>query len=65
MMASPIMPRFEYSNPPEHFREVFKQVCALAEKMDAALPDCPEKNAGLRKLLEAKDCFVRAIIYGE
>lgn len=37
MMASPIMPRFEYSNPPEHFREVFKQVCALAKKI-ARLP---------------------------
>lgn len=24
------------------------------------LPECPEKSAGLRKLLEAKDCFVRA-----
>jgi hypothetical protein len=24
------------------------------------LPDGPELTAGLRKLLEAKDCFVRA-----
>jgi len=27
-----------------------------------ALPDGPELTAGLRKLLEAKDCFVRAAI---
>jgi hypothetical protein len=30
--------------------------------MNDALPDGPEKSAGLRKLLEAKDCFVRAKI---
>ena len=34
----------------------------LAEEMVAALPDGPELTAGLRKLLEAKDCFVRASI---
>lgn len=32
----------------------------LAEKMEAILPDGPEKSAGMRKLLEAKDCFIRA-----
>lgn len=26
------------------------------------LPDSPELTAGLRKLLEAKDCFVRAAV---
>ena len=30
--------------------------------MDDFLPDGPEKSAGLRKLLEAKDCFVRSAI---
>lgn len=30
--------------------------------MDAQLPDCAEKSAGMRKLLEAKDCFVRAAL---
>lgn len=34
----------------------------LAEIMDRDLPDCAEKSAGLRKLLEAKDCFVRAAL---
>lgn len=28
--------------------------------MIEVLPDGPELTAGLRKLLEAKDCFVRA-----
>lgn len=36
------------------------QMCAiLAEDMVRTLPDGPELTAGLRKLLEAKDCFVR------
>ena len=34
----------------------------LAEAMVNALPDGPELTAGLRKLLEAKDCFVRAAL---
>jgi len=36
---------------------------ALAERMAEAYPDGgPELTAGLRHLLEAKDCFVRAAI---
>lgn len=34
----------------------------LATVMVEELPDDPELTAGLRKLLEAKDCFVRAAI---
>jgi len=30
--------------------------------MIEALPDGPELSAGLRKLLESKDCFVRAAL---
>jgi hypothetical protein len=32
----------------------------MAILMDIKLPDGAEKSAGLRKLLEAKDCFVRS-----
>ncbi len=35
---------------------------ALAALMVLELPDGPELTAGLRKLLEAKDCFVRAAL---
>lgn len=56
------MRHFEYGHLPEPQREVSKACCALAKRMDAALPDGPEKSAGLRKLLEAKDCFVRSIM---
>lgn len=37
---------------------------ALAHGMVAELQDGPELTAGLRKLLEAKDCFVRAALHG-
>jgi hypothetical protein len=37
-------------------------VAALAKTMVEGLPDGPELSAGLRKLLEAKDCFVRAAV---
>lgn len=59
-MTSPIMKYFEYAHLPPHLQEVSKPVGELAKLMDDQLPDGPEKSAGLRKLLEAKDCLVRA-----
>lgn len=59
-MPSPIMKYFAYGHLPEPLQAVSAPIGQLAEKMEAELPDGPEKSAGLRKLLEAKDCFVRA-----
>lgn len=59
-MTNPIMQYFEYSHLPEKLQEISKPIGELAKAMDALLPDSPEKSAGLRKLLEAKDCLVRA-----
>lgn len=59
-MPSPIMKHFAYAHLPPHLQEVSRPIGDLAEKMDAELPDGAEKSAGLRKLLEAKDCLVRA-----
>jgi hypothetical protein len=53
---------FEYAHLPAHFQDVSRPFGELAEQMIAALPDGPELTAGLRKLLEAKDCFVRAAV---
>jgi hypothetical protein len=61
-MASPIMKYFEYAHLPEKLQAVSKPIGELAQGIDAALPDGAEKSAGLRKLLEAKDCFVRAAL---
>ena len=61
-VESPIMKYFEYSHLPEKLQDVSSGICVLAARMDADLPPSAEKSAGLRKLLEAKDCFVRAAI---
>lgn len=53
---------FFYSHLPPHLQVVSKPVGDLALHMDLNLPDGPEKSAGMRKLLEAKDCFVRAAL---
>ena len=60
MHQSPIMEFFEYRHLPPRIQVVSKRVAELATYMDNSLPDGAEKSAGLRKLLEAKDCFVRA-----
>ena len=57
-----IMQYFTYEHLPDHLKEVSKSLCELAILMDESLPDGAEKSAGLRKLLEAKDCFVRSLI---
>ncbi|WP_020658383.1 hypothetical protein [Amycolatopsis benzoatilytica] len=51
---------FEHTHLPEHLAEISAPFGRLAEALVAALPDGPELSAGLRKLVEAKDCFVRA-----
>lgn len=40
-------------------RDISQQVHDLAERMQAQLKPGAELSAGMRKLLEAKDCFVR------
>jgi hypothetical protein len=49
-------------NLPEDLIWVPRTVQILAKGMVEQLPDSPELAAGLRKLLEAKDCFVRATL---
>jgi hypothetical protein len=61
-LASPIVRYFSYQHLPSQLRTVSEPFGKLAEEMDKKLPDGAEKSAGLRKLLEAKDCFVRAAL---
>lgn len=51
---------FACNHLPAYLQVVTKPIEELAELMETTLPDGPEKSAGMRKLLEAKDCFVRA-----
>lgn len=63
--VEPILQFFEFKHLPENLQGISGPVCVLAESLDRKISRCPEKSAGLRKLLEAKDCFVRVVMQGE
>lgn len=54
---------FKYDHLPEHMQAVSKPFGDLAEKLTKEIPENQERSAALRKLLEAKDCAVRALIF--
>jgi hypothetical protein len=56
---------FAYDHLPEPLQTISAYSAHLAEAMIRELPDGPELTTGLRKLLEAKDCFVRAALPAE
>ena len=58
--ASPILDFFKYDHLPEPLQKISAPIGILAVGLDRKLKNGAEKSAGLRKLLEAKDCFVRA-----
>jgi hypothetical protein len=54
---------FDYAHLPSGpLRSTSARCEELADAMITSLPDGPELTAGLRKLLEAKDCFVRVAL---
>lgn len=64
----PILPFFAYAHLPPHLQAVSRPFGELADQMvsmftgDAGVAHPAELAAGLRKLLEAKDCFVRCAL---
>ena len=60
----PILRYFEYSHLPEKLQRVSKEFYCLARDLVATQnpKSGAETAAGLRKLLEAKDCFVRGAL---
>lgn len=62
-VQEPMLQFFAYAHLPAHLQAISKPFGELAEHMVATLPRNPERSAGLRKLLEAKDCAVRAQLY--
>lgn len=54
---------FEYAHLPERLQNVSKPFGELAKQIVEILPDNPERTVSLRKLLEAKDCAVRALLF--
>lgn len=59
----PMLQFFTYTHLPEHLQGVSASFCSLAKALVEFLPRNPERTVALRKLLEAKDCAVRAVIY--
>lgn len=53
---------FAFDHLPEPLRLISADCSDLKDTMIDALPDGAELTTGLRKLLEAKDCFVRAAL---
>ena len=53
---------FKYDHLPEHLQETSRQFYVLAMWMHNNLPESQESAAAMRKLLEAKDCAVRAAL---
>ena len=54
---------FAYEHLPAHLQAVSKPFGDMAHQMVQTLPSNPERSAGLRKLLEARDCAVRALLF--
>lgn len=61
--TEPIMQFFQYAHLSPSLGEVSKPFCELAERVVATLPRNPERTVALRKLLEAKDSAVRALLF--
>lgn len=60
---NPIMKHFTWEHlKHQEARDVSKEIGQLAIMLNLSIPDGPEKSAGLRKLLEAKDALVRAVL---
>lgn len=53
---------FEYSHLPPRLQNVSGHFAVMADVLLDILPDSPELTVCLRKLLEAKDCAVRAAL---
>ncbi len=64
-MTDRMLQFFEYKHLPEHLQDISRPFGEMAQNICHTLPSNPERTAGLRKLLEAKDCIVRAKLYKE
>lgn len=59
----PMMQFFEYEHLPGELQVVSNKFWQLADWIVTELPRNSERTVALRKLLESKDCAVRAKIY--
>jgi hypothetical protein len=53
---------FKYEHLPPYLADVSRPFCEMAVRIVVQLPRNPERTVALRKLLEAKDAAVRAVV---
>jgi hypothetical protein len=58
----PVLVYFSWDHLPPHLQDVSSAFGTVAWEMATELTPSAEVSAGLRKLLEAKDCMVRAAL---
>lgn len=61
-MQEHILQFFAYAHLPPFLQEVSKPFGDMAQQIVDTLPRNPERTVALRKLLEAKDAAVRALL---
>lgn len=57
-----ILQFFAYAHLPVHLQDVSRPFGEMAQRIVETLPRNPERTVALRKLLEAKDAAVRALL---
>lgn len=62
MILAPDRSLFGYAHLPDHLQAISRPFADLALELFKILPDGTEKALALRKILEAKDCAVRAAL---
>ena len=62
-MAHYLMQFFAYEHLREDLRPTSMLFAELAKIIDEQFPSNPEKTTCLRRLVEAKDCAVRALLF--
>jgi len=62
-VSDPLLQFFRYEHLPPNLQEVSMPFARIANWVVESLPRNPERTVALRKLLEAKDCAVRAVAF--
>jgi ferritin-like protein len=65
MQREQLLQFFTYEHLKPELQEHSKMFWALAHHLCNKLPQNPERTVALRKLLEAKDCAVRASLFDQ
>ena len=63
METAPLLQFFKFDHLPTHLAEASEPFALLAQRLVAKFPRNPERTVALRKLLEAKDCAVRSLLW--